>query len=111
MQLEPLAEPHLSLPAPPANDRNVDREYDESERYHPEADDGEEAEKPEQDQQHADRNPHHPVFRQIEFSVPKLDCRHGLSNIGSSHHPQGRELEKPLRRHTHFDICKADDPR
>jgi hypothetical protein len=26
----------------------------------------------------------------MEVSVPKLDFRHGLSDIGSSHHPQGR---------------------
>ena len=90
MNLEPLAKPHLGLAAPPAHSRNIDRKYDETERDHPETKNGQKAQKPKENEHHADRNSYDPVFRQIEISVPELDFGHGLSNIGSRHHPQER---------------------
>jgi histidine triad (HIT) family protein len=73
---QPGADPHGRLAPPAPDERHVDRQDDEPQRHHPEAEDRQEAQKAAEDQGDADAHAGQSARRQGHGLVAELDAAH-----------------------------------
>ena len=94
--LQPLTDAHLELPTPAPYPGDIDRQNDQAQRDHPEAQDRQETHKAQENKSHANGDPKQAAFRQLESPPGNFDLGHGLTNRWPSHYLQGERAVKTL---------------
>jgi len=76
VETPPARRPDAEAPAPAPHDRDIGGQNEEPERHHPEAEDRQETDKPQEDQQYADAYSDDAVCREGDAGIAEPDRRH-----------------------------------
>jgi len=75
--LQPLSDTHLELAAPAPYRGDIDRQHQQAQGDHPEAQDRQETHQAQKDKNDADYDPKQAAFRQFESPPGNFDLGHG----------------------------------